>query len=155
LPILTLSASSSLADVEFYDLIDKTIQPVLSQVPGVAQVNLIGGQEREIQVNLSASKLEAYGLSTLEVQQVILASNLDFPTGSIKTQEQDILVRLAGKYQSVDELRNLVVKTTPEGSQIRIRDIADVQDTQKDVDRKSTRLNSSHVKISYAVFCLK
>ncbi|MFB5946026.1 efflux RND transporter permease subunit [Albibacterium profundi] len=137
LPIVTLSATSNMADAEFYDLIDKTIQPILSQVPGVAQVNLIGGQEREIQVNLDAGKLEAYGISPLQVQQMILSSNLDFPTGSIKTTEQDILVRLAGKFKSVEELRNLVVTTTASGAQIRIRDLADVQDTQKDVEKLS------------------
>src|SRR5690606_11684954 len=119
----------------FYDLVDKRIQPVLSRVPGVAQVNLIGGQEREIQVSIDAAKLQGYGLSILQVQQAILTSNLDFPTGSVKTQNQDILVRLAGKYQSVEELRNLVIATTPIGGQIRVRDVADVQDAQKDVEK--------------------
>src|SRR5690606_8385579 len=137
LPIITLAATSSMTESEFYDLLDKRVQPLLSQIPGVAQVNLVGGQEREIQVNLNAPKLEAYGLSPLDVQQVILTSNLDFPTGSIKTQEQDILVRLSGKYKSVEELRNLVVKTTDDGSQVRMQDIADVQDTQKDVEKLS------------------
>jgi HAE1 family hydrophobic/amphiphilic exporter-1 len=135
LPIVTLSATSSMAEAEFFDLIDKQIQPILSQVSGVAQVNLVGGQEREIQVNMDASRLEAYALSPLDVQQAVLSSNLDFPTGSIKTQEQDILVRLAGKYQSVDQLRNLVIKTAADGAQVRLRDVADVQDTQKDVDK--------------------
>src|SRR5690554_5627398 len=147
LTIMTLSATSSMTESEFYDLLDKRIQPLLSQIPGVAQVNLVGGQEREIQVNLSAPKLEAYGLSISEIQQVILSSNLDFPTGSIKTQEQDILVRLSGKYKSVEELRNLVVKTTENGSQIRIQDIADVQDTQKDVEKLSRYNRKSSVAI--------
>lgn len=147
LPIITLAATASMTESEFYDLLDKRIQPILSQIPGVAQVNLVGGQEREIQVNLSAPKLEAYGLSPLDVQQVILTSNLDFPTGSIKTQEQDILVRLSGKYKSVEELRNLVVKTTDDGSQIRMQDIADVQDTQKDVEKLSRFNRKSSVAI--------
>src|SRR5690606_34112866 len=101
---------------------------------------LIGGQEREIQVSIDAAKLEGYGLSILQVQQAILTSNLDFPTGSVKTQNQDILVRLAGKYKSVEELRNLVIATTPTGAQVRVRDIADVQDAQKDVE-KIARVN--------------
>ncbi|WP_353129334.1 efflux RND transporter permease subunit [Parapedobacter pyrenivorans] len=140
LPILSLATTANMDDATFYDLVDKRIQPVLSRVPGVAQVNLIGGQEREIQVSIDASKLEGYGLSILQVQQAILTSNLDFPTGSVKTQNQDILVRLAGKYKSVDELRNLVVATAPTGAQVRIRDFADVQDTQKDVE-KIARVN--------------
>lgn len=135
LPIVTLSATSNLDDATFYDLIDKQVQPILSRLPGVAQVNLIGGQEREIQVNIDATKLEGYNLSILQVQQSILSSNLDFPTGSIKSENQDILIRLAGKYKNVEELRNLVVSQTAEGTQVRLRDIADVQDTQKDVEK--------------------
>src|SRR5690554_6468721 len=140
LPIVTMSATSNMAEAEFFDLMDKRIQPIISRIQGVANVNLIGGQEREIQVNLDASKMEAYNLSPLQVQQVILSSNLDFPTGSVKTQDQDILVRLSGKYESPEQLRNLVVSTATNGSQIRVRDIADVQDTQKDVD-KLARVN--------------
>ncbi|MBK1441430.1 efflux RND transporter permease subunit [Parapedobacter sp. ISTM3] len=141
LPILTLAATGNLDDAAFYDLIDKRVQPVLSRVPGVAQVNLIGGQEREIQVSIDASRLQGYGMSILQVQQAILTSNLDFPTGSVKTQNQDILIRLAGKYKTVDELRNLVIATTPTGAQVRVRDIADVQDSQKDVE-KIARVNN-------------
>src|SRR5690606_21398635 len=135
LPILSLAATGDMDDAAFYDLVDKRIQPVLSRVPGVAQVNLIGGQEREIQVSIAASKLEGYGLSILQVQQAILTSNLDCPTGSVQTQNQDMLVRLAGKHRSVDELRNLVIATTPTGGQVRSRDIADLQDAQKDVEK--------------------
>ncbi len=135
LPIVTLSATSNMDAASFYDLIDKRIQPILSRVQGVAQINLIGGQEREIQVNVRADRLEAYGLSLLQVQQAILTSNLDFPTGSVKTQNQDILVRLAGKYKTVDELRNLVIATNADGAQIRLYELADIQDSQKDVDK--------------------
>jgi len=140
LPIVSLAATGNMDAAAFYDLVDKRIQPVLSRVPGVAQVNLIGGQEREIQVSIDASKLQGYGLSIMQVQQAVLTSNLDFPTGSVKTQNQDILVRLAGKYKSVEELRNLVIATTPSGAQVRVRDVADVQDTQKDVE-KIARVN--------------
>ena len=130
LPIITLGANGKMDEAEFYDLIDKKIAPVLSRVQGVAQVNIIGGQEREIQVNLDATKLQGYGLSIPQVQQIILTSNLDFPTGNIQTREQKILIRLAGKYKNVDELRNLVV-SSQNGIQVRLRDVADVQDTQK------------------------
>ena len=130
IPIITIGANGKMDEAAFYDLIDKKIAPVLSRVQGVAQVNIIGGQEREIQVNLDATKMQGYGLSVPQVQQIILASNLDFPTGNIQTREQKILIRLAGKYKSVDELRNLVV-SSKNGIQIRLQDIADVQDTQK------------------------
>ena len=74
--------------------------------------------------------MQGYGLSVPQVQQTILTSNLDFPTGNIQTRNQKILIRLAGKYKNVDELRNLVV-SSQDGIQVRLGDIADVQDTQK------------------------
>lgn len=135
LPIMTLSATSEMDDASFFDLLDKQIQPMLSQVNGVAQVNLVGGREREIQVNINADKLQGYRLSILQVQQAILTSNLDFPTGSIKSKNQDILIRLAGKFSSVDELRNLVITTTANGVQVMLKDVADVQDAQKDYEK--------------------
>lgn len=134
LPIITLGAYGKMDEAAFYDLIDKKVSPVLSRVNGVAQVNIIGGQEREIQVNLDATKLQAYGLSIPQVQQMILASNLDFPTGNIQTREQKILIRLAGKYKDVDELRNLIVLDKGD-VQVRLKDLADVQDTQKDAEK--------------------
>ncbi|MFT7396261.1 MAG: HAE1 family hydrophobic/amphiphilic exporter-1, partial [Flavobacterium sp.] len=134
LPIMTIGANGNMDEVAFYDLIDKKIAPVLSRVNGVAQVNIIGGQEREIQVSLDAIKMQGYGLSIPQVQQVILSSNLDFPTGSIQTRDKKILIRLAGKYKNVEELRNLVV-SSKNGIQVRLQDIADVQDGQKTAEK--------------------
>lgn len=136
LPIMTIGAKGKMDEAAFYDLIDKKIAPVLSRVEGVAQVDIIGGQEREIQVNLDANRMQGYNLSIPEVQQMILTSNLDFPTGNIQTRDQKILIRLAGKYKSVQELRDLVVSSKG-GIEIRLKDIADVQDDQKVAEKIS------------------
>lgn len=144
MPVMTMSASANMGDIEFYDLIDKRISPVISRVSGIAQVNLIGGSEREIKVSLDADKLQGYNLAVTQVQQMILSSNLDFPTGSVKTENEEVLIRLAGKYTSIEEMRNMVLTTTASGTQIRLGDVADVQDTQKDtkklarIDRKAS-----------------
>ena len=136
LPIMTIGAKGKMDEAAFYDLIDKKIAPVLSRVEGVAQVDIIGGQEREIQVNLDANRMQGYNLSIPEVQQMILTSNLDFPTGNIQTRDQKILIRLAGKYKSVQELRDLVISSKG-GIEIRLKDIADVQDDQKVAEKIS------------------
>ncbi len=135
LPIMTLSATAKMDDRQFYDLVDKKLQPLLSRLPGVAQVSLIGGQEREIQVNVDPKKLQAFNMSVLQLRQIITNANLDFPTGKVKTANEQILIRLAGKYKNVDQLRNLVLKTTEDGTQVRLTDVADVQDAQKDAER--------------------
>ncbi len=134
LPIITAGATSSLPQKEFYDLLDKKIQPVLSRVKGVAQINLIGGEEREIRVNMDQAKIEGYGLSVPEIQRAILSSNLDFPTGNVKTRDNTTIIRLSGKYKNTEELNNLVIKTA-NGSQIRLGDVAFVEDSQKDVEK--------------------
>ena len=135
LPIITMSVSSDkLNSKDLYDLLDKKIEPIFSRVNGVAQVDLVGGQEREIQVNLDEKKLQGYGLSIGDVQQAILSSNLDFPTGSIKTRTTKSTIRLSGKYRSIDEMNNLVV-SSKNGAQVRLSDIATVFDSQKDVEK--------------------
>lgn len=136
LPIVTIAATADkLSDVEFFDLIDKRIQPLMSRVDGVAQVNIIGGRQREFQVNIDAQKLEAYNLSLLQVQQAVLSANMDFPTGSVKSHDQSVLIRLAGKYETIEDLRDLVIIQTQENGQVRLKDVADVQDAQKDAEK--------------------
>ncbi|MFA7649749.1 MAG: efflux RND transporter permease subunit [Flavobacteriaceae bacterium] len=134
LPIITIAATGDMDEVEFFDLVDKKIQPSLSRVEGVAQVNLVGGEEREIQVNINQEKLEGFGLSVPEIRQAVMASNLDFPTGNVKTRENTTLIRLAGKYKDVQELQNLIIKEK-NGIQIRLSDVAEVRDTQKEVEK--------------------
>lgn len=142
LPIITMAATSNMDEVAFYDLLDKKLQPILSRVPGVAQVNLVGGEEREIQVNIKQSKLEGYGLSVPQIRQMVMASNLDFPTGNVKTKENSTLIRLSGKYKDVEELRNLVI-SDKNGIQVRLGDVAEIRDTQKEVE-KIARFNQEN-----------
>ena len=148
LPIMTLAATANMDARTFYDLVDKKIQPALSRLPGVAQISLTGGEEREVQINIDPKKLEAYKLSILQVRNIITNANLDFPTGKVKTLDQQILIRLAGKYKSVDQLRDLVLTTTPDGTQIRLGDVADVQDTHKDAEKIARVDSKSAIALS-------
>jgi len=127
-------SSDKLNNKELYDLLDKKIEPIFSRVNGVAQVDLVGGQEREIQVNLDEKKMQGYGIAIADVQQAILSSNLDFPTGALKTRTSRSTIRLSGKYRNVQEMNNLVV-SNKDGAQVRLSDIATVFDTQKDVEK--------------------
>ncbi|MFZ6663460.1 efflux RND transporter permease subunit [Peijinzhouia sedimentorum] len=140
LPIMKMGATANIPATEFYDLIDNQIKPLFSRVQGVAQVKVLGGQEREVKVNIDANKLEAYGISIFQVQQRIINSNLDFPTGQIKDINGQTQIRLSGKYQSLNELRDLVIQEDPKGI-IRLSDLAEVQDSQKEI-KVLNRINS-------------
>lgn len=142
LPIITMSISSDkLNNKELYDLLDKKIEPIFSRVNGVAQVDLVGGQERQIQVSIDDKKLQGYGLSIGDVQQAILSSNLDFPTGSLKSRTTKSTIRLSGKYKSIEEMSNLII-SNKNGAQIRLSDVATVFDAQEDVE-KIARFNQN------------
>ncbi|UXD70744.1 efflux RND transporter permease subunit [Sphingobacterium faecium] len=132
--IMNLSVTSSLSEKELYDLLDQKIQPVFARILGVAKVDLTGGEEREIQVSANPEKLEGYGLTISDVQKIIASSNLDFPTGSIKSRDNQTTIRLSGKFTSLDQMRNLPI-TTPSGVSIRLSDVADVQDGIKDIEK--------------------
>ncbi len=132
LPVLRMGVTSNMPPKQFYQFVVDRIQPRISKIAGVGQITLVGGEQREIKVNLNSEKLRSYGLSILQVMQVIQSSNLDFPAGKIKNSSNQYIVRLAGKFSSLNTLRNLVVAHLPNGSNIRLSDVAEIEDGVKD-----------------------
>ncbi|MEJ2614530.1 MAG: efflux RND transporter permease subunit [Ignavibacteriaceae bacterium] len=133
IPVLRMGVTSSLPATQFYQFIKDRIQPRLAKIPGVGQITLVGGEQREIRVNLNADKIQSYGLSILQVTQAIKASNMDYPTGKIESSKEQYVVRIAGKFASLDALRNLVIGKSREGGDIHLSDVAEIVDGQKDI----------------------
>lgn len=127
-PIMSIAANANMPETEFYDIVDKEIKAKLAQVQGVAQVDLIGGNQRQIEIKANAQKLQQYGISLLQVKQMIQLANIDFPTGKIKDESTKYIIRLAGKFDNIDQIRELVVGTTRDGSVIKLGDVATVVD---------------------------
>ena len=133
MPIMRLGVSSKMDAIAFNDLVENDIKETLSRIEGVARVEVIGGNEREIRINVDRDKLKAYGLSILQVTQAIASANLDFPTGNIKDNDQQVTVRLSGKFNSIEDIKGLSIKTAQNGGNVKIEEIAEVYDTTKDV----------------------
>lgn len=131
--IITLSMSSDLDPVDFSDLVKHRIIPELQRIPGLAKVGTVGEREREIQINLDMGIMRELGIAPVQVLGVLKGSNLDFPTGSIQDGQTHTSVRLTGKLKSVEEIRGLVLMTLPNGTQVRMSDIADVAETAEDI----------------------
>lgn len=130
LPVLRISATSKLSEPQLYDLVDNKIKPLLQNVPGVGQVTLIGGAEREIQVTLDNDKLQAYGISSAQVNQLIANSNTSYPAGSVETDASRFSIRLDAKTSKVDDMRNLIVRENADGSRVLLKDVATITDAQ-------------------------
>lgn len=134
LPVLRLGVSGNQSGTAFFDLVKNRLVPEIARVKGVAQVSILGGEEREIKINIASDRLEQYGLSLLQVTQAVQAANLDFPTGKVTDDDSSIRIRLAGKFLSLDDIRNLVVGKSRFGSSIYLKDIAEIQDGIRDRD---------------------
>jgi HAE1 family hydrophobic/amphiphilic exporter-1 len=132
IPIMRLGITSNVTSTELYDLVKNKIKPMISTVNGISQVDIVGGEEREIRINIDNEKLKSHQLSILQVTQAIQSANMEFPTGKIKDQSQEVIIRLSGKFLALDDLKNLVVSTGIDGSPVRLEDIAEVQDTKKE-----------------------
>ena len=131
-PIMRMGITAEIPSSELYELVKQKIRPMISTIEGVSQVEIIGGEEREIRVSVDAQKLSAHQMSILQVTQAIQASNIDFPTGKVKNNDNQVIIRLAGKFSDLESLRNTIIFTDPSGSPVRLSDIADVQDAKKE-----------------------
>ncbi|MFT4062484.1 MAG: efflux RND transporter permease subunit [Edaphocola sp.] len=133
IPVLRMGVTADVDDKTLYDLIDQQIKPQISNIPGVGQVSLVGGNERELKVYLDRGKLQTYGLSAAQVAALVNAASLSTPAGKVVTNSSEFSIKFNAKFQGAEQLRNMPVGTTASGSQVLLKDIADVVDGQKDV----------------------
>jgi HAE1 family hydrophobic/amphiphilic exporter-1 len=133
-PILVIGALSNLDPVQTRRIIDEQIAYRLERVPGVASVDIWGGHEREIQVNLDADKVKALGLPLDRVITGIREGNVDLPAGVIERGNYEILVRIPGVFTNLQEIRDTVVAVR-DGVPVRLKEIADIEDTFRKITR--------------------
>jgi len=137
MPVLQIGVSANLSPTLLYDLVDDKLKPQIANVPGVGQVTLIGGNEREIKVNIDLHKLQAYKLSVSQISQAVQNANKSFPTGKVETATDQFSIKFDAKVGDVNLLRNLIVKQNSDGSKIYLKDVAEVTDGKSE----STAIN--------------
>lgn len=132
-PIVSLGVTSNASSTEFYDIIMDQVKPTISSVAGVGEVRVIGGQEREIRINVNRQALESRGLSILQIIQAVKTANLDFPTGKLENENEQVIIRLSGKFSNLNELQELTIANDIQsGAAIKLGEIAEVIDGKKD-----------------------
>ena len=138
-PIMFLGASSNLNPLDLRRIVEDQVKYRLERVPGVASVDIRGGLNREIHVNLRGDQLKALGISTDAVLGALRNENRNVPAGLYDKGNLEVLVRTQGEYRDLDEIRNTVI-TTRAGAPIRIRDLADVEDSWEEI-RQMVRID--------------
>ncbi|MBI3840057.1 MAG: efflux RND transporter permease subunit [Planctomycetia bacterium] len=129
MPTALLAASSDVLDEkESYDLAYFNVRNMLSGSPGVIAPAVFGGRLRRIYVYLDRIKLQAYGLSLMDVQEAIKRNNLMIPTGNAKIGDIDYMIDMENMVHAVDELNQIVVKVQ-NGRPVYVKDVGEVKDT--------------------------
>ncbi|TAE22190.1 MAG: hypothetical protein EAZ92_16095 [Candidatus Kapaibacterium sp.] len=142
LPVLRISATSSLEGREFSQILKEQVKPRLAQIKGVSQISIIGLTEREVSISVDADKLRAYNMSIVQVSEALRRANLDVPAGKVNDKDAQFGVRVRGKFESIDDLKNLVVSSVAAQngnaqSLIKLSDVASVSDGVKDLETMS------------------
>ena len=137
LPIMSISATSDLPSTVFYQKMKDDFLPQIQQLKGVAEITLLGGEEREVQVKVEQDRLKSYKVSLLQVVESINRSGLDLPAGKVHTNQENNTVRLTGKFNTVEDIKNVQVAMPAPGSPVYVKDIATVIDGTKETSSYS------------------
>jgi HAE1 family hydrophobic/amphiphilic exporter-1 len=139
MPIMSLGIEGNYDRVTLREMAENLIGPRLERVEGVAAVTTYGGLRRQIHVQLSKEKIAALDLPVERITALLRAENQNTPLGEVNQGERTYLLRSQGQFESLDEIRNLVLMTRG-GVPIYVRDVAEVVDTTEDI-RSILRIN--------------
>jgi multidrug efflux pump subunit AcrB len=112
--------------------IAEDVQDQLETVENVANTQLFGGKERELQVNVHPDRATEYGVTLADLRGALAAFHAELPAGSFQTSEYDRQVRNETKLRNIDDIREAVVRSDA-GRVVRVRDVADVVDGHRRV----------------------
>ncbi len=132
------------AIVLYGDVSEKTLKHLAEQIRNdltamddISQVSIWGVRPYEIAIEVSEEALRRYGLSFAEVANLVSASSIDVPAGSVKTSGGEILIRTAGQKYYGSQFSDIVLLSRSDGTKIRLGDIAVVRDEFEDTDLSS------------------
>jgi len=135
IPIMGLMVTGNRSPEELREMAEDTIVPRLEQVPGIATASVNGGREKIIRVEIPQNRLEAYGLTVTQIQQMLAAQNMQIAAGSITENNLSYLLTTMGEYTTLDQIRNTVISYKGGGyvdgqvempRQVFLRDLADI-----------------------------
>ena len=130
-PFLIVSFTSPLPEKTAKKMIEDRIQPVVARVEGVGRVDVTGGRDREIHINLDPAALSDYGITYMQVCAVVAANNQTTPSGYITQRQDEVSLRLMGEFNEVEQLEDILIPT-PNGQPVRLSMLGEVVDGEED-----------------------
>ena len=133
IPIVSVGISGGTDLAEMKRLADEVIKPRLERQDGVASVEIIGGYDDEVQIELDPVRLDSYGLSMESVSQALAANNFNLSAGSVVDNNKETAVRVLGKYKNIQDIENTIVNL-PTGANIYLKDLGTVSFASNSAD---------------------
>jgi HAE1 family hydrophobic/amphiphilic exporter-1 len=133
-PVVLLGISSNLDPVELTELIEVQIRYRFARIPGVAQVDVWGGFNREVRIELDPDRIKAVGLPLDRVLEAIRDANLDLPAGKIEQGRYEVTLRAPSEFINLDQIRETVIARR-DNAAITLGQIAEIKDTYEKLTR--------------------
>lgn len=128
---LTMIVSVSGASrMELNTALENYLKPRLESLTGIGEVNIFGTPDKQVQIQVNGDKLAAFGMSPMELYQMIGSSSQSIPLGTIDTGKKQIVARFMGETNYIDQIENIILRSN--GNILRVKDIADVVLTTED-----------------------
>ena len=128
MPVVIYSVTAKESVDALYKIIDDKMANPLNRIEGVGAVMIIGAPQRQIQVNVSPERLEAYNMTVEQISQAIQMENLNVPAGDFDTGTSTYSLRVEGEFKASDQLLNVVIGSRS-GQNVYLRDVATISDT--------------------------
>jgi HAE1 family hydrophobic/amphiphilic exporter-1 len=132
LPIVFWGVTGNRPTSELQRLIEDDVAPRLERIDGVASARVFSTEVREILVDIDKTALEARNLSLDRVLGALAVENVNLPAGYLVERHADFVVRTMGEFESLDDIRRVVIGATATGEPIFLGDIAEVKETLKE-----------------------
>ncbi|MDI3480436.1 MAG: hydrophobic/amphiphilic exporter (mainly bacteria), family [Tepidanaerobacteraceae bacterium] len=132
MPVMQLALYGGNDIVQLKKIADDVIKNRLLRLEGVAEVSIVGGLEREIDIVVDPDKLAYYGVSMSQIAAKLQAENLNLPGGTVSQGKKDYLIRTTAQFKDISDIENLPL-SLPRGGVIPLKNLGEVKDTHKQV----------------------
>ena len=137
MPIVNLFLAGDAPLDDLYEYADNQLSDRFATVPGVGSVKVIGGNEREVWIELHREKLAAAGLTSMEICTALRGGVLNLPSGNIREQGGELSVRFDAEYQTIPDIANIEVANSV-GRRLKLGDLATIRQASKEVRERAT-----------------
>lgn len=118
--------------MEMRSYAENNLKPMLERLEGVSEINVYGGQEQEVAIEIDPDKLENYNLSIVDVYNKMKSASANLPGGILREGEKEYLVKIEAEIETADEIREIIL-SNKDGHLLKLKDIASIKVAPKDI----------------------